>query len=239
MNNTMRAWPGGHRAGRWAITAAILGAAVVIGGCSSTNDNLLGSSAGKTAATPGAGGFGQSFSQTTGQDSTPGTTPQGEIDCPRVTIREGASTYSVGTGNDTSALALRYQGTFGQMARECALLGATMTIRVGVQGRVILGPAGGPGQIELPLRYALVQEGPEPKTIWTKFYKVPVIIPEASSNVVFTHVEQDMTFPYPAKASEFDAYIIYVGFDPLGKTDTPKKPAKKPGKPPAKPQRRP
>lgn len=230
----MRGWRVGSRVGRLTAAAAMLGVLALAGGCSSTDNTVFGSSANNAgAASPAPGGFAQSFSQATGQNETSGTTPQGEVDCPRVTIREGASTFSIGTGNDTSALALRYQGTFGRLARECALLGATMTIKVGVQGRVILGPAGGPGQIELPLRYALVQEGPEPKTIWTKFYKVPVTISESANNVVFTHVEQDMTFPFPAKSSEFDAYIIYVGFDPLGAADTPKKPAaKKPARPP-------
>lgn len=140
----------------------------------------------------------------------------------------------IGNGADTSALALRYQGTFARAARECALVGTTMTIKVGVQGRIILGPAGGPGQVEVPLRYAVIQEGPESKTVWTKFYKVPVVIPEGSSNVAFTHVEQDVSFPYPKNAADLENYIIYIGFDPLGKTDAPKKPAKKP----ANPQRR-
>ena len=49
-----------------------------------------------------------------------------------------------------------------------------MTIKLGVQGRIILGPGGGPGQVDVPLRFALVEEGMQPKTIWTKFYQVPV-----------------------------------------------------------------
>ena len=40
-----------------------------------------------------------------------------------------------------------------------------MTMKVGVEGRVLLGPAGGPGQVDIPLRMAVVQEGPAPKTV--------------------------------------------------------------------------
>ena len=58
----------------------------------------------------------------------------------------------------------RYQVTIGQTARECAALGGVMTMKVGVQGRVLLGPAGGPGQVDIPLRMAVVQEGTNPKT---------------------------------------------------------------------------
>src|SRR6516225_6143581 len=56
---------------------------------------------------------------------------------------------------DPTAGDLRYQLSFGQTARECAVQGATMIVKVGVQGRVILGPMGGPGKVEVPLRYAV------------------------------------------------------------------------------------
>ena len=120
-------------------------------------------------------------------------------------------------------MTIRYQGTIVQLARECAAAAGNLTIKAGVQGRIILGPAGGPGQLDIPLRYALVREGPEPKTIWTKLYKIPVIVPEGQTNVTFTHVEDDMTVPRP-KINDLQAYIIYVGFDALAAAEKPKKP---------------
>src|SRR5262249_3818181 len=81
------------------------------------------------------------------------------------------------------------------------------------EGRLILGPAGAAGTISLPVRLALVREGVEPKTIWTKFAMVPVMMPPGESNVIFTHVEENVSFPMPS-AKDFDAYVIYVGFDP-------------------------
>ena len=110
---------------------------------------------------------------------------------------------------------LRYQVGIGQTARECKLNGTTLTIRVGVQGRVILGPAGSPGQIDLPLRLAVVHEGPQPKTIITKLNRVPVTIPPGDGNVQFTMIEEDLSFPMP-RAGIIDEYIVYVGFDPQG-----------------------
>ena len=151
--------------------------------------------------------------------------PAQVVDCPGVEIRQGTSTYSISTA-DPGALGLRYQAVIGQTARECAALGATMTIKLGVQGRVILGPAGGPGQIEVPMRFALVQEGPEPKTVWTKFYKIPVTIATGQSNVPFVYIEEDMTFPTP-KPAELEAYVIYVGFDPLGMKQAPARPQRR------------
>ena len=84
-----------------------------------------------------------------------------------------------------SAMNLRYQVGIGQTARECKLNGTTLTMRVGVQGRVILGPAGGRAD-RLPLRLAVVHEGPQPKTIFTKLNRVPVTIPPGDGNVQFT-----------------------------------------------------
>ena len=101
-----------------------------------------------------------------------------------------------------------------------------MTMKVGVQGRVILGPAGAPGVIEVPVRLALVQEGVEPKTIWTKGYRVAVNVPPGQSNVPFVHIEEDISFPLP-NASELSAYVVYVGFDPALVKEPEKKPPPK------------
>lgn len=157
-----------------------------------------------------------------------------EFTCPVVDIRNGASTITVyGTGEQT-ATNVRYQATIAQTARECSALGATMTVKVGMQGRIILGPLGGPGQLEVPIRLAVVHEGPEPKTIWTKLYRVPVNIPAGQGNVPFVHVEQDVTFGKP-KAADLEMYVVYVGFDQLALKE-PKPKAKPPQKPRSKQQ---
>ncbi len=92
------------------------------------------------------------------------------IDCPGVEIRRGAATLNVASKTtEATAADLRYQVSFGQLARECIVAEGNLTIKVGVQGRVIIGPQGGPGNVDVPLRYAVVKEGPEPKTIATKF----------------------------------------------------------------------
>lgn len=136
-------------------------------------------------------------------------------DCPPIDVRRGASTVTVHGPGEQVGTNVRYQASVGQTARECALLGATMTMKVGVQGRIILGPVGGPGRVEVPLRMAVVQEGPEPKTIWTRLYRVPVTIPPGQTNVPFVHIEEDLTFANP-KPGDLESYIVYVGFDQAG-----------------------
>ncbi len=157
------------------------------------------------------------------------TTTPADIDCPGVEIRQGASTYQQsGPDNGSTALSLRYQANFTRSARACALRNGNITMKVGVEGRLILGPAGEPGTFTLPVRLAVVKEGIEPRTVWTKFYPVPVTVSPGQANVAFTHVDEDVTFPMPP-GNELDAYVIYVGFDPEG---APPESKKKPAKPP-------
>ena len=148
-------------------------------------------------------------------------------DCPPVDIRPGASTFSINSASkDPSQSQLRYQGSFAQTARSCSRSGPTITIKLGVQGRIILGPGGGPGQVDVPLRFALVEEGVQPKTIWTRFYKVPVVIADGQPSVTFTHIEDDLTVPMPSRTS-LEAYVLYIGFDPMGLSQKPQAPPPK------------
>jgi hypothetical protein len=185
--------------------------------------------------------FGERFSQsvTTGTPTAPApavtTGATTSLDtCPNVDVRRGASTIAINTNTrDPSAMQLRYQISAGQMARECANVAGNLNIKVGMQGRIVLGPAGGPGSIEVPVRYALVEEGVQPKTLYSKLYRVPVAIADGQQSVSFTHIEEAMTVPMPPPAV-FERYVIYVGFDPLGSVqERQKQPAKK--RPPARP----
>ena len=99
----------------------------------------------------------------------------GDLTCPPVTVRAGASTYAVAApgkqpvGND-----LRFQATITKMARECTVNGGVITARIGIQGRVIAGPAGAPSSVQVPIRVAVVQGGVSEKTIATKAYQTTV-----------------------------------------------------------------
>jgi hypothetical protein len=153
-----------------------------------------------------------------------------DFDCPKVDYRQGAATLTVNDSKaDNQALSLKYQASFVKTARECEIRANMVTMRVGVQGRVVVGPAGGPGTVTVPLRYALVREGIDPKVLWTKLFVLNVAVPDTQLNVPFTHIEEEMTVPVPPQ-DELDAYVIYIGFDPDGL-----KPAEKP-KPAPKPK---
>ncbi len=90
-----------------------------------------------------------------------------------------------------------------------------MSIKVGVQGRVLLGPFGTPGSVNIPLRYAVVREGPEPKLIVTRFKRISVTITPDQARIQFVDIEDGLSFPLPSSA-ELAAYVVYVGFDEVG-----------------------
>ncbi len=214
-------------------------ALALLPGCSSYGD-LFGSkpSASTAPASPQASSsWSDKFSNmvigapATATTNAAGGASPADIDCPGVEIRQGASTFAQSApDNGSTALSLRYQANFVRFARACALRGGNLAMKVGVEGRLILGPAGTPGTFTLPVRLAVVREGIEPKVIWTKFYEVPVTVSAGEENVPFTQVEEDMSFPMPP-GNELDAYVIYVGFDPEG---APPQPKRKPTKPKAK-----
>jgi hypothetical protein len=164
-------------------------------------------------------------SSPTPDNSNPAFNPN---DCPPMEIRTGAGTLIIGgKAPDSSPTDVRYQLTFGQLARQCFAVGSTLTVKAGVQGRIILGPVGGPGPVDVPLRYAIVSEGAEPKTIITKLKRLAVEVPPDQTNVVFSDIEEGLSIPLPSSA-ELSTYVVYVGYDNMAEAPEKKPPPKKP-----------
>ena len=122
---------------------------------------------------------------------------------------------------------MRFQATITKTARECSLNGGVITARIGIQGRVIAGPAGAPSSVQVPLRVAVVQGGIGEKTIATKAYQTTVNMTETGSEP-FTLVAEDLVYPVPSAAATSDSYIFYIGFDPQALK--PERPAPRPKK---------
>ena len=100
-----------------------------------------------------------------------------------------------------------------------------ITARIGIQGRVIAGPAGAPSSVQVPLRVAVVQGGVSEKTIATKVYQTTVNMTESGSEP-FMLVAEDLAYPAPSGAVG-DTYIFYIGFDPQALKPEPKQRPKK------------
>ena len=257
---TKRTFPGsGWRHGSYhGSPAGAAFALLLLAGCSGGGVGGPATTASTTAPAPAAAGTAQPaapaasstpslkdkiasfFSGATQREPQPVANAQPNVECPFLDIRQGASTLTFPPpppdgGNE--AMSLKYQGMFVRAARDCAVVNGQMVMRVGVQGRIIVGPAGGAGQIDVPLRIAVVSAPiTAPKTVVTRLIRIPVTIGANDANVDFTHIEEGLSFPMPSSTS--DPYLVYIGFDPFGAAavDQAKKPApaKKP-KPAVKP----
>ncbi len=191
---------GTARARRALILSALLAG---IAACSSSGDSdstfgsLFGSSSSASAS-----------ADTTTQAVQPAraTTVRSE-NCPPIEILAGTTAYRLfEKGLEEQPLGLRYQASFAETARECSVLGAETAMRIGVVGRLLMGPKGTPGKVNVPLRIAVVDERNQP--IYSKAYSIPVEIGAGQTQVSFTHVEEGVLVPAGP-----GGYRVLVGFD--------------------------
>lgn len=214
---------GAGRAGRLCIALALVVTATILSGCG--GGSMFGASSDSSPS------IGDRFSQLFGSKSqavgeAAPAPVDNELSCPPVSIRAGASTYAVAApGKQAVGNDLRFQATITRTGRDCTLTGGEITARIGIQGRVIAGPAGTPGTIEIPLRVAVVQGGVQERTIATKVYRTSVTMADIG-NTPFSLVAEDLVYPVPPGATG-DSYIFYIGFDPQALRAEPARPARK------------
>ena len=140
------------------------------------------------------------------QQTAKATTVRPE-NCPQIEIQAGTGAYRVfEKGLEDQALGLRYQAQVAETARECSMLGAETAMRIGIQGRVLIGPKGAPGKVDVPLRIAVVDDKNQP--VYSKAYRIPVEIVAGETQARFTHVEEGVLVPAGP-----GGYRVLVGFD--------------------------
>lgn len=131
--------------------------------------------------------------------------------CPNVEIRDGTEALRTYVKpKEPSPNTIIWQASIGQTARQCLEdPNGTMTIKIGVSGRVLAGPKGGPRDVTVPVRVAVVKF--QEAVLASELHKEQVTIgPDLST--VFRRVYQ---VEVPSPGNDRD-YIIYVGFDDGG-----------------------
>ncbi len=134
--------------------------------------------------------------------------------CPEIRVREGTEAMRLyERGKEGEPGAIVWQATIGDTARECLYdQQNNLILRIGVSGRVLAGPKGGPGTVNLPLRIAVVKHQKE--VLYSDLKKLAITIP-AENSTVFRNV-YEVTVPSPGRDRD---YLIYVGFDGGEKDD--------------------
>lgn len=141
-----------------------------------------------------------------------------KVECPAVTVADQGSSVRVYSGADHSNDDVRYQYDLGQLARQCAVENGQIAIKVGVSGRVLLGPAGSPGAFTVPILIAVRRES-DRKIVASKVYRTSVVVPAGGGQALFTTVSQPLLVPYTREEADQD-YTIRVGFDQGGKAES-------------------
>ncbi|SDR25890.1 hypothetical protein SAMN05444161_2436 [Rhizobiales bacterium GAS191] len=131
-----------------------------------------------------------------------------DFDCPVLEVApNGAATRDYGGSSEGGAQALRHQISISNLARECKDAGANIAMKLGVEGSVLLGPAGAPGTFTVPLVFeARIKD----KVVTTRRENLSVTIPPNETRAFFSTVLADFSIP---KADDTD---LYVGLSPSG-----------------------
>ena len=167
----------------------------------------------------GGDGFTSTFGNLLAYNSTkaPPLTPTSSleqtiaVECPTVGVTDGQAAYRSGGADGSS---VRYQFSFGELARECTAGNGQVTIRVGVSGYVLAGPAGGPGTYSVPVTILVKSQDTE-QVVASRVVRVSATIKPGESQAAFTFVADPISVPYLRPEADQD-YDIFVGFDPRG-----------------------
>jgi hypothetical protein len=191
---------------------------------------------------PDVGGVGSSlaslvqFGPQPTEPAQPGVPPQPgappppngpkDIDCPLVEVQDGTSALRVGgQANDS----VRYQFDITDTARECQIQGSQFAIKVGVAGRLLLGPTGSPGAYSAPLRI-VVRDDTTSKPVISKVYRAEASVTGVAQSP-FRIVSEPLMLPYVHRQAA-DDYTVVVGFDTgAQKPDKPERHARKKRRP--------
>ena len=182
-------------------------AGLVLGGCAAT-EKLIPSSDSVGATFGNLLAFNTSRPGPVPAAAHPGDEP---LRCPGLEVLDGTSSYRTYAGADQSNGNVRYQFSMGDVARDCTRSGTDILMKVGVEGRVLLGPAGAAGSFTVPVRIA-VRRDSDQKPAAAKLYQVPATIAAGETTGSFTIVTDPIAVPFITAHAD-DDYTILVGFD--------------------------
>jgi hypothetical protein len=131
-----------------------------------------------------------------------------DINCPEIEVAEGGAAMRLGGAESAS---VRYQFNLSETARQCDPAGpGRASIKVGVAGNLVIGPAGSPGTYSVPLKIAVIEDA-DNKPVYTKTYTIQATA-DASSTGLFRVVADPIEVAMPT-LNLANLYTIKVGFE--------------------------
>jgi hypothetical protein len=138
--------------------------------------------------------------------------------CPPVVIRAGTEAMSLYEhGHEAEPDYVRFLGSIGKTARECHQEGDTVSMKLGVSGRVVAGPKGTAGTVTLPLRIAVTKQVANGKgPLYSQLFKIQVPVTPPTLGDDYSQVFDQVKFKMGPDDHDL---IVYVGFDEGKKKD--------------------
>jgi hypothetical protein len=127
--------------------------------------------------------------------------------CPQITLRENTGYFSTYTrGNDGNPDELVYQAAITEVTRSCKQSNGQITINVAAAGRVVPGPRGSAGTIDMPIRVAVIDSN---GVAYSQLTKYPVQIDAGNAATQFIFTDPNVTVPIVAG----NRMQVLVGYD--------------------------
>lgn len=105
--------------------------------------------------------------------------------CPQISLRDGTSFYRTYVrGKDGDAEQVIFQGALADTTRSCARTDTTLTINALVQGRLVAGPQGKAGTINLPVRVTVMDGDQE---VFNELEQYPVTLADVNMPTQFVY----------------------------------------------------
>ncbi|MCJ8151435.1 hypothetical protein MNR02_12715 [Shinella sp. H4-D48] len=127
--------------------------------------------------------------------------------CPQVYLQDGTAVlqrYARGAKDDPQNLA--YQVTLADTTRQCVINSSQLSITVMVQGRIVVGPAGASGTVNVPIRVSVLDGT---NTLYTQLVQYPVTVPADGTAGQFIFKQDNIAVP--GGSGGFTK--VYVGFE--------------------------
>ncbi len=146
-----------------------------------------------------------------------------DLDCPDIEVTEGGATARVG---GPASEAVRYQFAIADVARECDPQGAQFALKIGVAGRLLIGPAGSPGAYSTTLHVQVTRDI-DGKVLYTKTFPVAANT-NGAVQTPFRIVVDPIVLPLTRARLDQD-YSVAIGLGAGGETVTHHRKARRQG----------
>lgn len=129
-------------------------------------------------------------------------------ECPPIKVKPGSEAlFYYGKGGKVgNARDLNYQAVIEKQSRNCVVSNGLITVKMGLVGRLLLGPAGNQNNVNVPVRFSVERDG---VPLFSERYEIPVTITPPNQSEEFVKVVENVAVPYTGG----EQIVFYVGFD--------------------------